>query len=65
MFLSFIFHFLSFLIIFFDLFMDFLCFAAFSTKKWGKCDEHLAKSDDFQETIEKWSKKDKQMKKHD
>jgi len=54
MFLSFIFHFLSFLIIFFDLFMDFLCFAAFPTKKWGKCDEHLAKSDDFQETIEKW-----------
>ena len=53
MFLSFIFHFLSFLIIFFDLFMDFLCFATFLTKKWGKCNEHLAKSDDFQETVAK------------
>ena len=53
-FLSFIFHFLSCLIIFFDFFMGFLCFAAFSTKKWEKCDAHLAKSDDFQETIEEW-----------
>jgi len=52
------FIFWSFLIIFFDFFMDFLCFAAFPSKKWGKCDEHLAKSDDFsrnhRKMIQKW-----------
>ena len=38
--------------------MDFLCFAEFSTENLGKCDEHLAKSDDFEkpQMINKWKK---------
>ena len=39
----------------FSLFLsiDFLCFAAFSTKKLGKNDEHLAKSKDSEHRTEK------------
>ena len=37
-------------------------FAAFSTKKWEKCDEHLAKSDDnFQPITENACKKIKKV----
>ena len=60
-FLSCLFHFLSFLLIFFDFFMDFWCFAACSTEKWGKYDEHLAKSDEFQTITEKRKQNDKKM----
>ena len=45
--------------------MDFLCFATFSTKKWGKSYEHSAKSKDSgnmtQKWKNKWKKNDKKM----